>query len=287
MARENGYLLDIPDFISEKDIGFFPDDKVVIICTGSQGEPRAALNRIADNSLPEISLMGGDVVIFSSRQIPGNEKAISRVQNKLLNRGVKIITEEDHHVHVSGHPAHDEIVFMYQIIKPDIAIPIHGEKKHLRANASIAKSCQVPQILMPDNGNVIRLFSGKAEVIADVTTNALVVDGKQLTPLNSNALKDRSKVLYNGSIFASIVLDDTGLCDGPPVLTFLGIDAGIVSYLEQQIEALIPDEIHILPSEDRLVDDSVKRACKRAINKFCRGELGKRPAVSLHIIRLD
>ena len=287
VARENGYLLDVPDFISEKDIGFFPDDKVVIICTGSQGEPRAALNRIADNSHPEISLMGGDVVIFSSRQIPGNEKAISRVQNKLLNRGVKIITEEDHHVHVSGHPAHDEIVFMYQIIKPDIAIPVHGEKKHLRANASIAKSCQVPQILMPDNGNVIRLFSGKAEVIADVTTNALVVDGKQLTPLNSNALKDRSKVLYNGSIFATIILDDNGSCDGPPVLTFLGIDAKIGSYLEQQIEALIRDEIHILPPEDRFVDDPVEKACTRAINKFCRSELGKRPTVSLHIIRLD
>ena len=114
-----------------------------------------------------------------------------------------------------------------------------------------------------------------------------MVDGKQLTPLNSNALKDRSKVLYNGSIFATIVLDDNGSCDGPPVLTFLGIDAKIGSYLEQQIEALIRDEIHILPPEDRLVDNSVEKTCKRAINKFCRSELGKRPTVSLHIIRLD
>ena len=179
VAKENGYLLDVPDFISERDVGFLPDDKVVIICTGSQGEPRAALSRIAADSHPEISLASGDVVIFSSRQIPGNEKAISRVQNKLLDRGVKIITEQDHHVHVSGHPAHDDVVFMYQTIKPDIAIPVHGEKKHLRANALIAKSCQIPQILMPENGNVIRLCSGKAEVIADVKTDALVVDGKQ------------------------------------------------------------------------------------------------------------
>ena len=145
----------------------------------------------------------------------------------MLDRGVKIITEQDHHVHVSGHPAHDEVVFMYQTIKPDIAIPVHGEKKHLRANASIAKLCQIPQILMPDNGNVIRLCSGKAEVIANVKTDALVVDGKQLLPQASKTIKDRNKLLHNGSIFSSIILGSNGSCDGPPVVTCLGIGAGI------------------------------------------------------------
>ena len=287
VAKENGYLLDIPDFISEKDVGFLPDDKVVIICTGSQGEPRAALSRIADDSNPEISLADGDVVIFSSRQIPGNEKAISRLQNKLLNRGVKIITDQDHYVHVSGHPAHDEVVFMYQTIKPDIAIPVHGEKKHLRANALIAESCQIPQILVPDNGNVIRLCSGKAEVIADVKTDALVVDGKQLTPLTSQTIKDRNKLLHNGSIFASIVLASDGLCDGPPVVTCIGVGAGIQVVLDQQLEALLCDEIETLSPAERVIDETVIRACTKVIKSFCRGQLGKSPTISIHIIRTD
>ena len=264
-----------------------PDDKVVVICTGSQGEPRAALSRIADDSHPEISLADGDVVIFSSRQIPGNEKAISRLQNKLLNRGVKIITDQDHHVHVSGHPAHDEVVFMYQTIKPDIAIPVHGEKKHLRANALIAESCQIPQILMPDNGNVIRLCSGKAEVIADVKTDALVVDGKQLTPLTSQTIKDRNKLLHNGSIFASIVLASDGLCDGPPVVTCIGVGAGIQVVLDQQLEALICDGIETLSPAERVIDETVIKACTKVIKRFCRGQLGKSPTISIHIIRTD
>ena len=287
VAKENGYLLDVPEFISEKDVGFLPDDKVVIICTGSQGEPRAALSRIADDSHPEISLAGGDVVIFSSRQIPGNEKAISRVQNKLLDRGVKIITEQDHHVHVSGHPAHDEVVFMYQTIKPDIAIPVHGEKKHLRANASIANLCQVPQILIPDNGNVIRLCSGKAEVIANVKTDALVVDGKQLLPLASKTIKDRNKLLHNGSIFSSIVLASDGLCDGPPVVTCLGVGAGIQAGLDQQVEALISDEIETLSPSERSIDETVINACTKVIKRFCRRQLGKSPTILIHIIRTD
>ena len=287
VAKENGYLLDVPDFISERDVGFLPDDKVVIICTGSQGEPRAALSRIAADSHPEISLASGDVVIFSSRQIPGNEKAISRVQNKLLDRGVKIITEQDHHVHVSGHPAHDDVVFMYQTIKPDIAIPVHGEKKHLRANALIAKSCQIPQILMPENGNVIRLCSGKAEVIADVKTDALVVDGKQLTPLTSQVIKDRNKLLHNGSIFSSIVLTGDGLCDGPPVVTCLGLGAGTQVVLDLQLEALIIDEIETLSSAERSIDETVTKACTKAIKRFCRGQLGKSPTITIHIIRTD
>ena len=287
VAKENGYLLDIPDFISEKDVGFLPDDKVVVICTGSQGEPRAALSRIADDSHPEISLADGDVVIFSSRQIPGNEKAISRLQNKLLNRGVKIITDQDHYVHVSGHPAHDEVVFMYQTIKPDIAIPVHGEKKHLRANALIAESCQIPQILIPDNGNVIRLCSGKAEVIADVKTDALVVDGKQLTPLTSQTIKDRNKLLHNGSIFASIVLASDGLCDGPPVVTCIGVGAGIQVVLDQQLEALICDGIETLSPAERVIDETVIKACTKVIKRFCRGQLGKSPTISIHIIRTD
>ena len=140
---------------------------------------------------------------------------------------------------------------------------------------------------MPDNGNVIRLCSGKAEVIADVKTEALVVDGKQLTPLSSQAIRDRNKLLHNGSIFSTIVLASDGLCDGPPVTTFLGLGAGIQVVLGQQIEALISGEIETLSPADRFIDETVIKACTKVIKRFCRGQLGKSPTISIHIIRID
>src|ERR1700741_268589 len=144
-ARENGYLADLPRFLTEDEAGYIPRDRIVLICTGSQGEPRAALSRIARNDHPHVMLEPGDVVIFSSRIIPGNEKAINRLQNALVRLGVEIVTEEDDFVHVSGHPARDEVVRMYQRVRPQIAIPVHGEPRHLIAHSQLAGECQVPQ----------------------------------------------------------------------------------------------------------------------------------------------
>ena len=180
VARENGYLLDIPDFVSEADVGYFPRNKLVLICTGSQGESRAALARIADQAHPKVSIEAGDTVIFSSREIPGNENAIGRVQGKFMSRDVKVITERDHHVHVSGHPAHDDMVRMYQMVRPEIAIPVHGDARHLAEHARLAHDCQVPQVQAPGNGSVIRLAPGPAEIISWVPVSSLAVDGPRL-----------------------------------------------------------------------------------------------------------
>ena len=140
---------------------------------------------------------------------------------------------------------------------------------------------------MPDNGNVIRLCSGRAEVIADVKADALVVDGKQLIPLASQTIKDRNKLLHNGSIFSSIVLGSNGSCDGPPVVTCLGVVAGIQVALDQQVEALISDEIETLSPAERSLDENVINACTKAIKRFCRRQLGKNPTILIHIIRTD
>ncbi|HET6223250.1 MAG TPA: ribonuclease J, partial [Dongiaceae bacterium] len=164
-ARENGYLADIPPFITEHDIGYLPRDKALLICTGSQGEPRSALARIARDDHPTVSLEKGDTVIFSSRIIPGNERSIGELQNGLVRLGVEIITERDHFVHVSGHPARDELLAMYQWVRPRIAIPVHGEARHLRAHARLAESGQVGQALVIENGDVVRLAPGPAEVV--------------------------------------------------------------------------------------------------------------------------
>ncbi len=159
-ARENGYLADLPSFLTEDEAAYIPRDRIVMICTGSQGEPRSALARIARDDHPSVELEPGDVVIFSSRIIPGNEKSIGRLQNALARLGIEIVTELDHFVHVSGHPARDELVRMYQMIRPQIAIPVHGEARHLIAHAHLAGECQVPQPLIVENGDMVRLGRG-------------------------------------------------------------------------------------------------------------------------------
>src|SRR3981189_1654591 len=164
-ARENGYLTDLPRFLTEDEAGYIPRDRVLLICTGSQGEPRPALARIARDGHPNVVLETGDVAIFSSRIIPGNEKAINRLQNALVRLGVEIVTEEDHFVHVSGHPARDELVRMYQMVRPQIAVPVHAEARHLIAHAELAGECQVQQPLVIQNGHVVRLAASGASVV--------------------------------------------------------------------------------------------------------------------------
>ena len=171
-AREVGYLNDLPDFVQENDIDLLPPESLVIVCTGTQGEPRAAMARIAAGTHETVSLQAGDTVIYSSRQIPGNETAIARVQDMLIRRNINLITDNEAPVHVSGHPSRDEMVDMYGLVRPKIAIPVHGTARHLRAHAELAKVCQVKQTLLPDNGAMIRLNGSEAAIIDNVHTGA-------------------------------------------------------------------------------------------------------------------
>ena len=164
-AKENGFLTDIPPFITEKDVGYMPPDRVLMICTGSQGEPRAALPRIAGGEHRDVALETGDTVIFSSRVIPGNEMAIGRLHNRLMSKGIEVITASDAAIHVSGHPARDELIQMYNWIRPQIAVPVHGEARHMIAHAKLARDCQVPQPIVTQNGSMVRLAPGRAEII--------------------------------------------------------------------------------------------------------------------------
>src|SRR5947207_6500585 len=222
-ARENGYLADLPRFLTEDEAGYIPRDKILLICTGSQGEPRAALTRIAREDHPHIVLETGDVVIFSSRIIPGNEKAINRLQNALIRLGIEIVTEEDHFVHVSGHPARDELVRMYQMVRPQVAIPVHGEARHLIANARLAEECQVQQPLIIQNGDMVRLTPTGAAIVDEVPVGRLASDGKGLLPLGGAALKDRRRVIFNGSAVATMVLDRQGRLAALPMISLIGL----------------------------------------------------------------
>lgn len=287
-AKENGYLADAPTFISESDAGFFPEDKIVLICTGSQGEPRAALSRIADGSHPHISLGDGDVCIYSSRQIPGNERAISRVQNKLSSRGVEIFTTEDHPgVHVSGHPARDDLARMYQIVRPQIAVPVHGDSRHLREHAKLARACQVPEAVVPSNGSLIRLRAGVAAVIDHIDTGCLTIDGGRLVPLASEPIQARRHMLFNGAAAVTVVLDKAGKLRAEPQVTLHGVAAGPDGdELALDAADAVAEAVRGLAAGHRRDDDAVREAARRAVRRLVRSEHGKRPVTDVHVVRV-
>ncbi|EDP66361.1 Predicted hydrolase of the metallo-beta-lactamase superfamily protein [alpha proteobacterium BAL199] len=287
-AKENGYLAGLPPFVSEADAGFFPEDKIVLICTGSQGEPRAALSRIADGTHPHITLGEGDVCIYSSRQIPGNERAIGRVQNKLAGRNVEILTTEDHPgVHVSGHPARDDLARMYQLIRPRIAIPVHGDARHLREHARLARACQVPEAVVPANGSLIRLRAGAAAVIDHVDTGGLTMDGGRLVPLASEAIQARRHMLYNGAASVTLVLDKVGKLRAEPLVSFQGVTDGADGEdLELDAADAVREALRGLSVANRRDDEAVREAARRMVRRVVRAEHGKRPVTDVHVVRV-
>ena len=286
-AKETGYLRDIPPFVTEHDVGYLPRDKTLMICTGSQGEPRSALARIANEDHPSVTLEDGDVVIFSSRMIPGNEISINRLHNRLSERGIEIVTAHDEHVHVSGHPARDELAQMYQWIRPKIAVPVHGESRHLFAHATLARECQVPQAVVAHNGSVVRLSPGKARVIDEVFTGRLALDGTRLINLDSNAIRDRRRMTYHGSAVATVVLDGDNDLLGDPVVSMHGIEDEETDedFTPEVIDA-VAAAVEKLPARQRNDDEAVSEAARRAVRRTLRNLCGKRPQTEVHLVRV-
>jgi ribonuclease J len=219
-ARQCGYLKDAGEFLEEDAFGFLPPRNIMLICTGSQGEPRAAIARIGEDQHPHISLEGGDLVIFSSRTIPGNEKIVSAVHNNLSRLGVDIITSDDALVHSSGHPRQAELRQLYEWLKPAAVIPVHGEPRHLRAQAKFALASGVPLAPIVENGQILRLAPGPAEVIDEAPVGRIHVDGKIMVPLDDGPARQRRKLSFAGIVFVSLVLDQNGaLLSGPELVT--------------------------------------------------------------------
>ncbi len=284
-ARETGYLAGVPPFLTDEEAAYLPREKVLLVCTGSQGEPRSALARIAEDDHPQIVLEEGDTVIFSSRIIPGNERAIGRLQNRLAALGVTIITEHDHFVHVSGHPAQDELLRMYQLVRPRIAVPVHGETRHLMAQARLAEQCQVPQALVTKNGEVIKLAPSPAAVIGEVPTGRLVVDGKALVPAGGEALRHRRHMTFNGAAVATIVVDGEGRLRAPPQVTVQGIgedDAALTEELRGKVEHALSE----LGPRERRDDAALREAARLAVRRSLRAWHGKKPVTEIHLVRI-
>ncbi len=283
-ARECGYLRDLPPFLSEEEAEDVPDSKLLVICTGSQGEERSAMAKIAADTHPHISLGEGDTVIFSSRMIPGNERAILRVQDELSRAGVEVMTADDHMVHVSGHPARDELKRLYQLVKPKFAVPVHGEWRHMNEHANLAESLGAEAYVIED-GDVLRLAPGTPDIVEGVPVGRLAVDGQRLLPLDGDVLAARKKMLMNGIVVASLAVDGAGRVLGQPQIAAPGLFDGTDGETAQ-IAADLARAVGDLPGSTKREDGALREAARNAVRKAVGRRLRKRPSVEVHLLRV-
>ena len=287
-ARSCGYLGHWPDMVGEDEFHLVPKENVLLVCTGSQGEPRSALARIAAGSHHKISLDAGDTVMFSSREIPGNEVAIGRVQDDLVRRGIKVVTDREAPIHVSGHPARDEMTEMYQLVRPDVAIPVHGTIRHLRAHAALALDCQVKQALIPENGSVIRLNGDEAAVLGSADTGVMTVEGGELLAIDSDTLRDRRRMLWNGSVSVSVAISlDGRLCAAPAVQQSGLAEGHRGSDFLAEASLRVEDALVAMDEDTLFDDDRVEKAIGGSLRRLARAMFDRRPLVQVHIMRVD
>jgi ribonuclease J len=283
-ARECGYLKSVPPFLGEDDVDDVADDNLLMICTGSQGEPRSALARIAADSHPRVSLGEGDTVIFSSRMIPGNERAIGTVQDNLVRRGVHLMTDADHLVHVSGHPARDELRRMYKLVRPRWSVPVHGEWRHLSAHAELAREAGVTPFLMED-GDILHLAPGKPEIIDSAPTGRLVLDGSRLVPLRGEVMNARRRMLFNGVVLGSLAVDEAGRLRGEPRISAPGLFDEDDPEADR-VAAEFANALEDLPTSLRRDEAALTDAARAALRKALGRRLQKRPLVDVHLLRV-
>ena len=283
-ARQCGYLRAVPEFMSEDDAGSVPDENLLILITGSQGEERSALARVAMDTHPRIALGEGDTVIFSSRVIPGNERAIGTVQDNLVRRGVQVMTDEDHLVHVSGHPARDELRRLYRLVRPRYSVPTHGEWRHLSAHAALAQEAGATPILMED-GDMLSLAPGIAEVVDSAPVGRIAVDGNRLVPLDGSVFAARKRMLYNGIVLGSLAVDAAGQIMGEARVSAPGLfepDDPENARVATEFGAAVADLPMALRRDDAALGEAARAALRRALGK----RLQKRPLVDVHLLRI-
>jgi ribonuclease J len=283
-AQEAGYLKHLPDFIPEEDIGAIPEDNLLLLVTGSQGEPRSAMARIAADTHRYAVLGEGDTAIFSSRMIPGNEKAIAAVQDALVRRGVDVITDDDELTHVSGHPARDELIKLYKLVRPKYLVPTHGEWRHLSAQAALAEEEGLTAIRL-ENGDMLRLAPGTPEVIDSVPTGRLAIDGTNIVPLKGGIMTARRRMLFNGVVVGSAAVDAHGNVLGDARISAPGLFEE-TERLQRELETEFQDLLSALPASTRREDAPFTDAARAILRRIVGKRFGKRPIVEAHILRL-
>lgn len=287
VAGELGYMDGLPPFIGEEDYGFIPRDNLVVICTGSQGEPRAALAKLSREEMKSVALSPGDTVIFSSRTIPGNEKAILDIKNRLIDLGVRIIEDGDELVHVSGHPRRAELVQMYRWTRPQIGVPVHGESAHLVAQGSLMAQNGVAEVAQVRNGDMLRLAPGNAEIIDQVPFGRVFKDGILIGSEDAMGIKDRLKLSFAGHVAVNVVLDERYEIAGDPDIVAIGVAAADAS--GEPLEDIMLDSaigaIESIPRARRKDLDLVQEAVRRAVRAAANDAWGKKPLVTVFVTR--
>ncbi len=282
-ARAAGYLAGVPAFVKEDAIRSFPRNDLLVVCTGSQGEPRAALSRIIERRHRALHFAPGDRVIFSSRVIPGNEIAVKRIWNGLIELGCDVVTSEQAPIHVSGHPARDELTRMYHCIRPQIALPVHGEPLHIRAHANLARSLQVPEVFEPRNGRVIRLAPQAAEV-GWVEAGRLILDGTDVVPRDADHLLARRRMAYHGAVTVTMIVENDEVLVEPRV-TFHGLDP-VSNGAEIDIAETVLSVWDGFAAGECEEDGHARPILEKAVRRACRRSLLKQPDVVVELIRL-
>ena len=288
VARETGYLDGVQNFRSPDVYGHLPPDKVLALCTGSQGEPRAALARIANDDHPEITLNKGDCVIFSSRTIPGNEKAVGSIINNLVTQGVEIITDREHLVHVSGHPRRDEMREMLAWTRPQLVIPVHGEALHLSEHAKLARAAGVPRVLTCRNGDLVKLGPGTPGIIDQLPSGRLYKDGTLLEDSKSRAVVERRRMGFAGCVFVAIAMTDKGELADDPEVDLVGVPEKNVAgeVFDDIIFDVVVSTIEGLPRARRRDRDAMAESVRRAIRAALNEQWGKKPLCLVHVLQV-
>jgi len=277
-AKDTGYLQDFPRVLDEAEAAQLPPHRVLYLCTGSQGESRAALSRIAANDHPNVSLGPGDSVIFSSRIIPGNDVAIHALHNKLAELGVEVLTVEDHFVHVSGHPAREELSEMYRWVRPQIAVPVHGEMRHMAEHARLALSLQVPQAVVVENGHMLRLAPGRAQIVDEVPSGRVFLDGRVRVHEGEGFARTRRAMGFAGIIAITLVLDGKGRLASEPAILLEGIPDAVHTGVRNAVE-----ETTRRYNPRRGKEEELKENVRRAARRAAADVWGKKPITRVEI----
>jgi ribonuclease J len=285
VARETGHLEGVQEFRSQDAYGYLPPDKVVALCTGSQGEPRAALSRIAEDQHPEVTLSRGDRVIISARTIPGNEKAVGRVLNGLIDQGIEVITDRTHLVHVSGHPRRDELRELIGWVKPKILIPAHGEALHLHEHAALARACGVPTVIECRNGDLIEL-APQPGLIDEVPAGRLYKDGALLVEADARTIADRRRLSIAGAVSIALALTDKGDLATDPEIDLIGIpQRGRNGALMENVAIdAITETLNSMPRARRRDPDSVAESVRQGVRSAIAQQWGKKPMCHVHVL---
>ena len=286
-AKQCGYLSDVIEPIDPRDAKNISSEKIIYLCTGSQGEPMGAMNRISNYIHPDVFVEAGDTVIFSSKIIPGNEKKLYKLHNQLVREGINVISEETDFVHVSGHPNRDDLKDMYEWIKPNSIIPVHGEQRHMIEHIDFAKKLNVPHPIKVENGDIVRIFPGDSpEVFDKAPYGKIFLDGNIGVEEESKSIKERRNISQNGHLNITVIITTQGNIHNMPIVNFMGIP--ILNTEEFKIS--IQDEIDKIAKSfslnNKKQEENFKDALKVTCRKFTKEKTGKRPITNINLVRI-